>query len=588
VIDPALKPIARDALVLRRLTVEMIPAVLKDRVPKGLTAAQVFERLSREMGLVEEAGTGDPRWLTIDAGTGVLRLRPELRAATLHLLEVDGSERVREIDKRAAAWYAKQDLADEAIAAELVYHRLRLGDLKGADAAWRDDLASLVLFTEEDLPLAAKDSKRWLAAKLKGVSAGQGTTGSWEKDAVKRLREVLARGHVRGVADILTEHTERTAGSPLVLYDAWQLWQYGKLTAARQLLADAKPGSESIERDRMVLAARLAAIDGDRRRADELLLEISGGSSPDVEAAQTIMAARIRLTIDLDSEAALTEMLGSSSGAELLDAVVNILPPPDVVMPSLATRVSFFGSLETAIESVAIPSSQSELGVFATWLDVERSFTLKETHPVFLPVAGTKGNQNNDAWRAAELKTPMANANSRNPKVNRGIELARDLAVLGWRRWRLVTTSFFLDQACKLALNSGSLWSPEAIAIVGTLGAFHGSPGNTFTLTYRDRSLHDLLERAAPSRVPTTAPPPTEVQISRAEEILKLNIGATDTAEFGSRAPDLSHGSKFEPPARGLVEASGPDVGLAFYLLSPDPLEMLVRRTIGVPDSLPL
>ena len=34
-IDPLLKPVARDALVLRSVTAEMIPDVLGDSVPKG-------------------------------------------------------------------------------------------------------------------------------------------------------------------------------------------------------------------------------------------------------------------------------------------------------------------------------------------------------------------------------------------------------------------------------------------------------------------------------------------------------------------------------------------------------------------------
>jgi hypothetical protein len=63
VIDPILKPVARDALVLRSLTEAMIPKVLGDTVPEGLDAPEVFSRLSLEMGLVGDET--DPQALSV-------------------------------------------------------------------------------------------------------------------------------------------------------------------------------------------------------------------------------------------------------------------------------------------------------------------------------------------------------------------------------------------------------------------------------------------------------------------------------------------------------------------------------------------
>ena len=66
----------------------------------------------------------------------MLRLRPEVRSATLKLLELHKAELVRKIDSRAADWYSRQDLNDPANAAELVYHSLRLRDLVRARCNW--------------------------------------------------------------------------------------------------------------------------------------------------------------------------------------------------------------------------------------------------------------------------------------------------------------------------------------------------------------------------------------------------------------------------------------------------------------------
>lgn len=119
VVDWALRPLARDALQLRRLSVGMIQNVLGDRVPEGLDAPTVFARLSRELALVEALDTR-PSATTTGIDPDPLRLRPEVRAAILRLLELDNIERVREIDRWAAAWYASQDRTDVTIASEIV------------------------------------------------------------------------------------------------------------------------------------------------------------------------------------------------------------------------------------------------------------------------------------------------------------------------------------------------------------------------------------------------------------------------------------------------------------------------------------
>src|SRR5262249_27378728 len=122
---PGLAAIARAALVLRRLTTDMIGAVLDGPVSlEGRDPAAIYEDLRREMALVD--------------GDSALRLRPDVRAAVLSLLEQDEPALVSTIDQRAAAYYEALKSDSAVDAAELVYHRLRLDDVAAARAAWRE------------------------------------------------------------------------------------------------------------------------------------------------------------------------------------------------------------------------------------------------------------------------------------------------------------------------------------------------------------------------------------------------------------------------------------------------------------------
>jgi hypothetical protein len=73
-------------------------------------------RLTRGLALVEHlsnnAADGEP-----------LRLRPEVRAATIQLLDAEDHERVREIDRRAATWYAAQAPSRSGLAAAVPARR---------------------------------------------------------------------------------------------------------------------------------------------------------------------------------------------------------------------------------------------------------------------------------------------------------------------------------------------------------------------------------------------------------------------------------------------------------------------------------
>jgi hypothetical protein len=170
------------------------------------------------------------------ATDGSLRLRPEVRLATLRLLETERTDRVLEIDKRAAEWYAGQDLSDAVNVAELVYHRLRLGNLEGAEDAWRDDCIPHLLFAEDELQEDAVEAREWLREHLSSGSSEAAELEAWELDALGRIKNAMERQLLRAIPAILAERAERSPTSPLVVYDAWVRRQSGDLSGAREIL----------------------------------------------------------------------------------------------------------------------------------------------------------------------------------------------------------------------------------------------------------------------------------------------------------------------------------------------------------------
>ena len=163
-------------------------------------------------------------------------IRPDVRNATLRLLENENEGEVRERDQRAAEWYAQQDLRDETNAAELVYHRLRSGDIERAAAAWNDACVPLLDKTEEDLWPDDKKGREWIRERLKQANNNANKLINWEKDAFERIRNKQRRGLEFSLSTILSEQTERSEQSPLILYDAWERYLQGDLAGARDPL----------------------------------------------------------------------------------------------------------------------------------------------------------------------------------------------------------------------------------------------------------------------------------------------------------------------------------------------------------------
>lgn len=600
VIDPSLKPLASDILVLRRLTQEMMPEVVDDRMPPDTEPADVFARLSREMALV---GEGDASAIVgpqviVEAGSPVLRLRPELRAATLRLLETAASRRVMVIDRRAVSWYARhQTPGDDVGAAELVYHRLRTNDVDGAEDAWTPGCAQYLVDAEAELGRQSAEARSWLRRKLEGGRVGSTSLLSWETDAVTRIRSLLGRGLITGVTKVLGERRDRSEGSPLTTYDAWTLWRRGDLEGARRPLRKAPADDSPASRDRIVLAALLAREAGDRREADLLLASIeepgrwSDRWAPLLDAL-SVGAARARLCVDIPLELELYRSVRDDADSSRL--LVDVLPVADVVLPLLARRVGIETSgLEAIGEHVTLPIEPQELERFAAEIDRIRLMHAPSGSPI-LPIVDVDGSATSrDPWQATE-QGMAAILPTHGMIGDRAIAIRSnglDLMILGWRRWRFATSSTFLARAVDETLTSAPM-DLQRLSVIGTLGAFVGNEWGPVRFVHPGVGpLGALVARTTFEELSRLDIPPERSQIAAAANVLAQGMERTyDAVSLTSSATRQS--SSTEPPMRAMLRAfldAGPAVeGLGLYTLTPDPLDVLTRRVLGLPDTVPL
>ncbi|MDG6103227.1 trypsin-like peptidase domain-containing protein [Dactylosporangium aurantiacum] len=477
VVDAELQPLARDALVLRRVTPDIIGAVLHDSRPAGADATAVFRRLAHELALVAPDGHDTPD-LLLESGPDVLRLRPEVRAATLALLARDDADRVREIDARAAAWYAGRPPTDGTLA-ELVYHRLRLDDVPAAAAVWREEVAPLLAHAADDLPPAAR---AWLVERLAGPVGIAANLAAWERNAAARIRDVLARGLDRLVPDILAEHPERGPQSPLVVYDAWVRWSQGDVEGALAVLGAAPDAEGPVERDRRLLAALLARHTRKQAMADELLASVKSGehwqgtSDPELMALG-VWAARIRLTVDVAAELRLLRQPVKGRHASFLPFLSD-----KVILPALVAvarqGIAIFGEHKP----LTIPVSEHEVPGFAAALAEGANVPSDEAAA---PTPFTRVTRV-DVWRMVDdriVQTIFAN----DPTMREDLWWSSYVTGLHWRRLAVAASDTALSRVCARAMGTSA--STLSIAVVATLYALRGN-----NLRYHDVPLDDLVE----------------------------------------------------------------------------------------------
>lgn len=568
--NPEFKPLASGLLVLRRLTLDAITPVLGGLVafPPGEPASW-FSELSREMALVE--------------GGSVLIPRAEVRSATLWLLEHDRPELVRQIDERAAAWYAHSSTEVPENAAELVYHRLRLGDVAGAEQAWHDGSGAFLTYAPDDIRDAA--ARTWLQQRLGDLAGAPRPLSVWEQDAAERIRTARGRGLDRAVAEILRERPERSEQSPLIFHDAYELHTSGESAKAKELLDRQDPASGPVGRDRSLLRALLtleAKSFRDVQEADGLLAtwgepeQWGDRPNPNVHAL-AVLATRLNLTLDLDSEAALLGYADRDWSQE------HVLAPVDAASPRLRALLQrSIPSLETASAGVAI-APRFDGTILLDSIEQERRASLPEEPERARDLRRTLlyDWSRSGGWASSNVSLRLTDL-----WVDHDMTSLK-LAGLGWRRWWLATRRPpFLQLAYQLCVSETSTSSPLVSSVLGTLALFAARVGKV-CLVGPTMSLEEAVLQSSLARGAFTVRREAWPQLRRS---LQLHV---DAVHDWDRYIVNEHDQHLVFRGSDLLDCRLPgftsELGLfLLYLFSPDPLRSLLADAAGAPLTQPL
>jgi hypothetical protein len=544
--DPALHSLAARVLILRRFSEGMLQQVFEGIVefPPGEPADWVTE-LRREKSLLD--------------GSGELRLRSEVRAATLALLERETPEIVREVDRRAADWYAALPQPTVEDSAELVYHRLRLGDLPGAAAAWREGCGAFLTYAPDELRDEA--ARMWLNDQLHG---GGQSIEEWEYSARQRIADARSRGNQRAVLGILGERTQRSSLSPLAFEEGYELWRMGQGPAAESVL-ERRNAAPPQDPSCTALLALLVQRREDSPRAEALLGTLDRAiwsHRPDTDWCDlAVQAARIRLTFDLRVERAFLDHRERHHFSP--NEYRGVLAPMDVNLPLL---LEFLDTDTWALESLS------------------RDFDPAKSDPwqvlsIFDENHGNEPEQRQsgrrlraESWSTGRSEdVPVANPASlvsTSPP-----DLALYLADLSWRRWWLTASHAFLQRASALHFDFNRNRSRQDDGVLATMMLLVAK------LTGRNTSLGGVpfehVVRESPwYRQQYEVDPQTQLQ-------LWTFLRSNSSDPFDVPGPLIQGAavitidelvSRFSPRSRQVETAC-----LAHFILAGDPLEALIH-----------
>ena len=227
--DDNVRKLAHPGMVLRRITPDVILAVLAPICLSGVTthekARQLFDELRREHALV-----------SLD-DDGALVYRSDIRKAMVHLLVQDRYAEVRALHRAAVAYYSGVD--GIAGRAEEMYHRLVLGEdeFSELDARWLRGIEPSIALNLDEYP---DRIKAWLASRMelevpRSVFESAGTA-DWERNVVRKVQRALSTLNVASALELLGERPDRTAASPLFALEAKAHMLQGEMDAALQVL----------------------------------------------------------------------------------------------------------------------------------------------------------------------------------------------------------------------------------------------------------------------------------------------------------------------------------------------------------------
>ena len=275
--DKELEKLALPGLTVRRIDPGVIREVLAEpcglSVPDDAVAYDLFERLSREVGLVQPGRAG------------ALYHRPDVRRIMLVQLRADSAGQFDAINRKAAEYYrsrtADQTTPDPEARAEEIYHRLALGEpLAQVERLWVDGVEEYLRGSVEDFTRA--EPARFLASRL-GVEIppdlwDDARIEDWELQAAKRAQDLMSLGQNAKALAVITSRPERTPTSPLFLLEARLRLHRGDrdtaLSVARAGIASATTaGNDTIRLDLLLFLGDALWLGDDRTTLRAILGE---------------------------------------------------------------------------------------------------------------------------------------------------------------------------------------------------------------------------------------------------------------------------------------------------------------------------
>jgi len=132
---------------------------------------------------------------------------------------------------------------------------------------------------------------------------------------------------------------------------------------------------------------------------------------------------------------------------------------------------------------------------------------------------------------------------------------------------------------------------PTELAVVATVAAFRGNEQGSLTLWYRDElSLEHLLTPERMVRRLRAVPALSPGRLALAERVLAAEAG-TAPGDLRRVFAEADAAASADARERLIMNESVGVPGLfplGLFLLGPDPLEMLVRRVVGLSDKVPV
>lgn len=579
VVNPSLVKIAQSILVVRRISPKMLNEVFKDQLPPEQTGQFVFQQLMQEMGLVNEKEKRSYDPITGPDELEELQIRPEVRKATLKLLGLQSKEKVAETDRRAMKWYEGLQSAEPKIHAEIVYHALRTDDLKTAASYWKPEIAKFLSEAVDEIPEDYKKARTWLQEKLSGTSPDL-NLDAWELETYKKIRTIIETAPPRIIRGILSERLERTYSTSLFIYDAWMLEQEGMLKQAREKLALATVKDILVEFDRLVMGALFSIYDSQPDEAEEKLAraeKIANTLEKDEWGPRRLLvrSARIHIATDIGKELDLSklsrELINTRRKSSDPDKI--FLKPEDIMEPSLH-RFYLRQTTPSSYKIMKIPSNPDELEGFILNINLTRGPHAKNNDYL---IPGLEVIQKKD-WYKDGLELKYLNEIQATEEVY--------LSFLAWKRWQLITTDLYLHDAT-MAIRYGTLkFDQTFLSILSTLAAFIHSP----LIVGPELNIQTWILNAIQS-IPGKSITlfPDDLACDRAVTLLEINSQLKDRGieklkkSIEIYQHDASKSSRNGLPFYELVDIQDPELKIVLLaILSPSPLEVLVRQVLGV------